>query len=120
MSGIVVTLKTNIQVDEQGNFQFDEDENIVLIDEDDVGMLVKTHVFPISQLQNDGALMSGYISRAEVYWDKRRCPSPELVDPNDLVWISFAEQGDDTDGDDDDDGYAETIDVDEEMRESLS
>ena len=112
MRGVVVTLKTNVVTDEAGNFVFDEEDNIRLHDENDVGMLVKTHVFPMSQLTPEGQLMSGYISRAEIYWDNRRNPSPDLVDPADLVWISFAEQeteedDDQEDSDQDEEGYDE-------------
>lgn len=114
MTGIVVTLKSNIELDEEGNFQFDEEDNIVLKDENDVGMMVKTHVFPLSQLSNEGNLMTGYISRAEIYWDQRRNPSPDLVDPNDLVWISFAEQNEE---DDDDQDETEDYDDVEPMRD---
>lgn len=104
MSGVVVTLKSNIATDEEGKFLFDEDENIILTDEDDVGMLVKTHVFPLSQVDPGGNLMTGYVSRSEIYWDKRRNPSPDLVDPNDLVWISFAEANEE-EGQEDTDDY---------------
>lgn len=97
MTSFVVTLKSNIVLDDEGDFQLDEDENFVLKDNDDVGILIKTHVIPMSQLTKDGAVMSGYVSRAEVYWDKRHNPAPDMVDPSDLVWLYVAEEADEED-----------------------
>lgn len=95
MNDVVCTLKSNMELDENGEFQFDDEGELLLKDNDDVGVIAKTHVIPLSQVDKDGNIMAGFISRVEVYWDKRRNPSPDMLDPSDLVWLSIV-------GDDDD------------------
>ena len=87
---IVVALKSNVEHDEEGQMLYDEEGSPALKDEEDVGILVKTH--PL-QAVHEGQI--GVIFRAEVFWNIRRNPSPALVDPNELVWLSVDENPND-------------------------
>lgn len=102
MNGVEVTLKSNVEFDEEGGIIYNDAGDIQLKDENDVGVITKTHVVPMSQVDAAGNILAGFISRCEIYWDLRRSPAPDMVDPSDLVWLSMFE--DNTDDDDDDDG----------------
>lgn len=111
MPSIVVSLKSNVEQDEDQNLIFDEDGAPTLIDEDDIGVLVKTHSIQVSQINpNTGLLETGIIFRAEVFWNLRRNPAPDMVDPGDLVWTSITTHDDEVDEEDadDTDGYDDT------------
>ena len=84
----IVTMNTNVETNEEGQFIYDENGNIVLKNEEDVGILVKIHVTQVQQMEN-GVLYSGISTLAEVYWNLRRSPAPALVSPNDIAWVSF-------------------------------
>lgn len=104
MHNIVVTLKSNVQKDEEGNFLEDEDGELLLIDENDVGIIAKSHVMPFTQ-QVGNEIQTGLLTRAEVYWNLVRCPAPAMIAPEDLVWISIegADNEDDPDEEMDED-----------------
>jgi hypothetical protein len=119
MKSVVVTLisnvilkEDNLILDEQGqavlcreNFAVDEEGAPYLVDEDDVGMLLKTHAVQVSQLnQQTNVLEVAALFRAEVVWNKRRSPCPAFEDPSSLVFISIDEdEGFGEDGDEDED-----------------
>lgn len=90
MENVVVTHKSNVELDENGDFVFDNDGNIVLIDENAIGLLLKTHGVPVTVEGN-----IGLISRSEVLWEHKRSPAPCLELPEDLVWLSYGEEEDD-------------------------
>jgi hypothetical protein len=93
MQGVVVTLKSNVELDEEGKVIINDQGEMDLINEDDVGILTKTHCIQVSQIDpNTNAIVTGVIFRSEIYWDERRNPSPAMVDPEDLVWISFSDR----------------------------
>lgn len=87
---IVVTRLENIQQDEDGKFLTDEDGGLLLHDEEDVGVLAKTHVVPVTQAI-DGAIHTGVSSLCEVYWNKHRTPAPALVAPTEIAWLTVGE-----------------------------
>lgn len=90
MSNIIVTLRSNVKQDDQGEIELNEEGVPTLIDADDIGILVKNHaIMTVKFNQESGELDSGYTTRAEVYWDKRRNPSPSMHQPKDLVWMEF-------------------------------
>ena len=84
----IVTHITNVQTDSEGNFQFDENGNLLLIDENDIGIMAQLHVSQVQKLEN-GLLLSGTSTLAEVYWQIHRSPAPALVAPADLAWVSL-------------------------------
>ena len=84
----IVTHVSNVQTDSEGNFQFDEEGNLLLIDENDMGIMADLHVSQVQKLEN-GMLLSGTSTLAEVYWQIHRSPAPALVAPNDLAWVSL-------------------------------
>jgi len=105
MSNIIVTRKENVEHDSEDQMILTEEGIPKLIDPDDIGILTKSH--PIMTLNltqgEDGStsLESGYTTRAEVYWDKVRNPSPSLHKPTDLVWMEFMQAEDFEDVEDD-------------------
>lgn len=90
----VVTRIDNIQRDEDGNFLFDDDGVPKLNNEEDVGILIKTHVVQVNQVI-DGVIQSGLSPLSEVLWNERRNPAPDLVAPADLVWLTIDSNQDD-------------------------
>ena len=102
---IIVTLLSNIQVDAEGKFLFDEEGGLLLHDEEDVGVLMKTHVVPLTQVI-EGVVNTGISSLAEVYWNKVRSPAPALVSPNDIAWLTVGDENemDEEENDENDDG----------------
>jgi len=77
---IYVTYKSNIFITE-GDFH--------LRDEKIVGLLKGTHVAPVIMPHPEtGQPIHGLVSRAEVYWEHKRTPSPHLEDPDDLFWLN--------------------------------
>lgn len=107
MDGIVVTKKSNVEVDEDGKFIINDLGELQLIDFDDVGVLIKTHIIPMNQLDENGHIQQGFLPRCEVYWDKVRSPAPSLEVPEDLVWLALGtEEDEDFDPDDGPDGEA--------------
>lgn len=99
MHNIVVTLKTNLDLNDEGEIQYDAEGEILLINDNDVGIIAKTHVIPLSQVDEKGNILAGFISRCEVYWDERRSPAPDMVEPTDLVWLSIVGDEDEPDSD---------------------
>lgn len=98
MQSIMVTLKENIQRDEKGYFAKDENDAPILIDENDIGILVKTHSLQVTQIdQESGLLQTGVVFQCEVYWEQRRTPAPDMVAPTDLVWLMINDQTAQTD-----------------------
>lgn len=104
MFKIIVTKITNVmqledakELDSEGvpllvpaNFALDEDDIPKLVDEDDVGALLKTHSIQVSQINSQTKVLeTGVVFRAEVVWNKHRNPCPDMVDPNDLVFLSI-------------------------------
>lgn len=95
----VVTPIENVQLDSEGNFVTDDEGNLLLHNEDDLGFLTKVHITQVNQVEN-GMIVSGISTLAEVYWNLRRNPSPALVSPNDIAWVTL-------DANEDDDDYEE-------------
>jgi hypothetical protein len=90
MSRVIVTLTSNIERDEEGKPVLDDDGDAVLIDENIMGMLTKTHVIPFSTVnQEKNTVETGITQLSEVFWEHEHTPSPALVSPTDLYWISF-------------------------------
>jgi hypothetical protein len=84
MSRVIVTRRDNIE-------DFDG-ENMELIDETIIGNLVKTHALTAQQIDPaSGQLVIGIVMRAEVYWEHQRTPAFKMEDPEDLVWLKFAD-----------------------------
>lgn len=93
MREIIVTLVSNIELDEEGQFKFDENDEVILKNEDDVGALIKTHPFQVSQIDPETSLLvTGVVFQCEVLWDLHRTPAPALVLPADLYWLSLTDQ----------------------------
>ena len=89
MSRVTVTKKDNL--DELGR----------MIDEDIIGIIVRTHALTVNQIdQATGQLITGVVMRAEVYWENQRTPAFMLEDPADLFWMSFYESEDSEDDED--------------------
>lgn len=121
--GIKVTLLSNVEFDLDNNPRIDEKGNFVLIDDEDIGLLKKTHtILTISLTEKPAAFAastqefdSGYTTRCEVYWDKRRNPSPAMIKPSELFWLEvmddqleeYEEDEDDQDEHDDSDEVVE-------------
>lgn len=84
----IVTPISNVQTDEDGNFLTDEQGSLMLKNEEDIGILTKTHITQVNQVENN-MIVSGISSLSEVYWNLRRTPSPALVSPNDLAWVTL-------------------------------
>lgn len=110
---IVVTLKSNVSVSEiDGNFELDEDGDLVLLNDEDVGILTKTHLIQVSQIdQVTNTLQTGVVPQSEVYWNMRRSPAPALHAPTDLVWLSIP-------GDDEPDDEYQEQEADDNFSES--
>ena len=90
MSKLIVTRKSNIETDEDGNIVFDDDGIPSILDEEAVGMLLKSHVIQVTQVnQEHNRLETGVIFRSEVAWENQRCPAVSLEDPSELVWLSL-------------------------------
>ena len=106
MSLVTVTRKSNVaDVSENGE--------IILVKEDEIGFLRKTHANVVSVPDENGNSQLGFLARVEVFWEHQRSPAPALEDPNDLVWLDLADDEDEEDDEDDD------IDEDDEERESV-
>lgn len=91
---IYVTRKENILVSESG---------FSLKDESDIGLLGRSHVFPMSIPDPEtGDPSFGLMTRVEVFWETKRYPAPHFEDPNDLFWVS-AEGVDSEDDSDEED-----------------
>jgi len=106
MQNIIVAHIDNVEKDEQGNFVLEEDGVPQLINEDDVGILVKTHTIQVSQLdssQNPPVLVTGVVFKSEVLWNLHRCPAPAMEDPAALVWLTIDDEGEEDEADEDDD-----------------
>jgi|GEM_PF-5623527 len=112
MDGILVTLKSNVKTDYEGKFVIDENEELVLIEPDSIGILLKTHVLPINQIDSEGKLQSGIVARAEVYWNGKRSPAPSLEVPEDIVWLSGTTLGGEESEEEDENEYVEEEPVD--------
>jgi hypothetical protein len=93
---VIVTLLENVVLDEDERFVYKEDGALELKSDENVGILLKTHVVPIQKLE-DGVLITGLSPMAEVLWNEIRTPAPALVSPNELVWVSISEESDDYD-----------------------
>jgi len=109
---IKVTLLSNVQLDLDGNPANDKNGNFILIDDEDIGLLKKTHtILTISLTEKPAAFAastqefdSGYTTRCEVYWDKRRNPSPAMIKPSELFWLEVMDdQLEEYDEDEDED-----------------
>lgn len=84
---IYVTYKSNI---------FMTSEGFNLKDETMIGLLKRTHVAPVIMPHpENGQPIHGLVSRAEVYWEHKRTPSPHLEDPDDLFWLNADSDEDD-------------------------
>lgn len=100
MQNIIVTLASNVQTDEDGNFLVEDDGVPVLKDEEDVGILVRTHTIQVNQIDNNSnppVLVTGVVFKSEVLWNLRRCPSPAMEDPINLVWLTLDAVGEEND-----------------------
>lgn len=122
MKSVIVTLITNVMqletpkvLDENGNptlchdnFAFDVDGMPLLVDEEDVGMIMNTQAVPVNFLdQATNTLQTSVAFRAEVLWNKRRCPAPAIEDPNNLVFLSIDDPDTEEDFESDDDDTEE-------------
>lgn len=117
MNNIVVTLKSNVQVDDLGEMLQDEDGIPLLHDESDVGILTKTHVIQVNQLSEDKTmLITGVVPQSEVFWNLRRNPAPALHAPGDLVWLTIP--GDENDEDENEDESEEEFEESENFDEA--
>lgn len=103
---VIVTHIDNIEKDEEGNFLLDEDGVPKMINEEDVGILLKTHVVQVTNMV-DGMLQVGHSPLCEVLWNEKRSPAPDLVAPTDLAWLTVGnDEEDDSDEEEvDDDSY---------------
>lgn len=102
---VTVTYKNNVQHNAEGEMLFHNDGSVALIDETVIGVMLKTHLVQVTQLNEDKSLIqTGIVPKCEVLWEHKRCPSPALENPDDLVWLSFgSEEEDDGEGELDDD-----------------
>ncbi len=71
-----------------------------IIDEEDVGYVLKNDVIPHAVTADDGQIVQGLISRVTVLWEKRRSPAPAFVAPEDLVFVGLTDLTDDDDDED--------------------
>ena len=98
---IIVTRKSNVEQDEHGYFILNDDGDPKVIDQKLLGIYTKTHCLQVNQINpSTNTLETGFIFRAEIFWNDVRSPAPSMEDPNDLVWLTI---GDDDDADDDTD-----------------
>lgn len=87
---IVVTPKNNVEFDHDGNIIYDENGIPALKDPQDLGLFVKTHTIQVNQLDpQSNTLQTGIIFRSEIFWDKRRTPSPAFENPDEIIWLTF-------------------------------
>lgn len=95
MKNMIVTPASNLEIDDEGNVIFDEDDLPALKDEDLLGMVLRTHAVNIVQFNpNTQQSEAGCVFRLEVVWEHKRVPAVEFVDPADLAWISLENQDD--------------------------
>ncbi len=100
MQNIIVSHVDNVEKDEEGNFLLDDDGVPALKDDNDVGMLIRTHTIQVSQLDNTQlppVLVTGVVFKSEVLWNMHRCPAPAMVDPQSLVWLTIDDDRDEDD-----------------------
>ncbi len=110
MSNIIVTLKSNVELNSEGEIILNPEGIPTLLNPDDIGILVRNHtIMTVKFNAESGELDSGYQTRAEVYWDLFRNPSPSMHAPKDLVWMEFME---DELSDEDSDALEETEELD--------
>ena len=84
MSRVIVTYKNNITQNEDGT--------IDLIDSSLVGHLTKTHPLQAQIADPEtGTYQIGFVLKAEVFWEHQRSPAFQLVDADDLAWVTFAD-----------------------------
>lgn len=103
MSNIIVTLKNNVECDEDGIVLLNDEGMPKLLDPEDIGILTRSHpIMTVKYNQETGEIDSGYTTRAEVYWDKRRNPTPAFQRPTDLVWLEFMGTEEEEDDQEDD------------------
>jgi len=109
MKTMVVTPISNWQQDENGKYEFDEEGIPLLIDEDHLGMVLNTHVLPISSIDPETkGLKTELLHRLEVAWNNDRCPALALENPNDLVFMSLPDEEDESSDQDDSEYEDET------------
>lgn len=65
------------------------EKDIELINPEEFGYFVKSHVVPHTQADESGQLQMGISVMIEVAWNHKRCPAIELLAPQDLYWIAF-------------------------------
>lgn len=88
---IIVTTKTNVECDADGNVILDVNGQPKLRDEEHLGVYLRSHAIQVNQVDTaTNTLQTGVIFRCEILWDKMRTPAPALEDPSDLVWLSYS------------------------------
>lgn len=103
MKTMIVSHISNWEQDSEGNYLFDEDGTPILIDDSALGMVLKSHVLPISSIDPaTNQLKTELLHRLEVVWEQSRSPATTLTDPSDLVFISLPEDSEEEDDDDSD------------------
>lgn len=95
MKLITVTRKSNVE-------DVTQDGEIILVDEENIGYLGKTHANVVHVPDADGNATLGFLARVEVFWEHQRSPAPSLEDPNDLVWLELSTEEEEEDHEDQD------------------
>ena len=93
MKSVIVTLKSNVEQDEEGNIVLDEEGNFSLLDEKAIGIMLKTHAIQVTQVNPETQeAVIGLLCRSEVLWEHIRSPAPAFVDPSELLWLTLNDE----------------------------
>jgi hypothetical protein len=88
---VIVTRPNNVVEEKDGE--------IKLINEDDIGYLMKTHIVStVNPVTNE----TGFSVLLQVHWELHRTPAVSFHAPNELYWVNFLSDSDEENEETDD------------------